>query len=142
MALGFKNDSQRLMDELEALELTNEPLYNLVQDLCQYVEDKYQKDVIITMILRTQEEQDAIYKGKTSSDGRKYDETPWKSPHQFGNSIDIRSHVFTKKEIYDIENYLNSKYDNTNYHKWTAKNHNVGLGDHFHIQYLKVKEKK
>ena len=89
------------------------------------------------MIYRSDQEQNDIYKG-TIRNGRSYDQNPWKSPHQFWQAADIRSTIFTDNETKDIENYLNSKYNNTNYYRWTAKCHKIGEGAyHFHIQYYK-----
>lgn len=126
--LYAKNDSQRLKDELVELYSKNVELHKLIIDLYKWISKTYGKDTIITMIYRTQEEQEQIY-GKG---------TKKKSPHQFWQAIDIRSRTFTEEEIKGIEDYLNNKYNESNYYKWTAKNHKVGEGAyHFHIQYYK-----
>lgn len=136
--LHAKNDSKRLKDELKELKNKNKPLLDLLVDLYHWVDNNFKKDVIITMIYRTQEEQDKIYKGLKRSDGREYDKRPWRSPHQFWVAADIRSKIYSSSEIEKIENYLNNKYNSSNYFKWTAKNHKVGNGAfHFHIQYSK-----
>jgi hypothetical protein len=128
----FKNESIRLKNEYNELIEKNVGLFDLINDLCIYAKNSLREDIVITMIYRTDEEQDSIYK-----DDPKYIAKKFKSPHQFYHAVDIRSHTFTADEIKNIEDYLNNKYNPNNYYKWTAKNHNVGLGDHFHIQYIK-----
>jgi len=132
----FKNDSARLKREYNDLEDSNKGLYDLLTDLAKFCKDSYNKDVVLTMILRTKEEQDNIYKGTKNSKGVKYDDKPWKSPHQFSHALDIRSKTYTKNEIKAIEEYLNDKYNSKNFYKWTALCHDVGQGDHFHIQFV------
>lgn len=131
--LYVKNDSERLNKELIGLKTKNEPLYELILDLHQYIDKTYDKDIIITMIYRTQEEQDYLYRNS-----EKYKKKPFKSPHQFNQAVDIRSWLYTEGEIEDIVEYLNTKYNDSNYYRWTAKVHEVGNnGIHFHIQYYK-----
>jgi len=135
--IKYKNDSDRLCQELQELQHKNVELYELVvNDLAPWVKTMFGKDLVITMIYRTDNEQDEIYSGKTKSDGRKYDERPWKSPHQFYHGVDLRSKTFDNTEIQSIVNYLAMKYNGSNYYSFTAKNHNVGLGDHFHLQFV------
>lgn len=124
----FKNDSERLQDEWRLLDNENGALKLLIYDLDSYVWEKYKKNIVITMIYRTQEEQYDIY-------GPGYEK---KSPHQFWQGVDIRSSTFTKEEIEDIIRYINEAYNDTNYYDWTARCHDVGRGDHFHFQYLEV----
>lgn len=132
--IQYKNNSERLILEHHALEDANKPLFDLIQDAAEYVSREFNKDIVITMIGRTQKEQDDIYAGTTSASGREYDKKPWRSPHQFDHAVDLRSRIFSEDEINQLVDYLNAKYNQVNYYKWTAKNHNVGRGDHFHIQ--------
>lgn len=140
----FKNDSERLQYEWEELREKNYILVEIVEKIADFTGHTLGKDVMITMIGRTNDEQDNIYAGTTRSDGRSYDEKPWKSPHQFDHAVDIRSRTFTKEESEYIEQFINSEYDTENYYRWTAKNHTVykedgtSLGAHFHIQYYKI----
>lgn len=131
--LKAKNDSDRLKHEFVILRKENQPLARLLIDLYHHVDNVFEKDVIMTMIYRSQDEQDAIYK-----DNPKYEKKPWKSPHQFYQAVDIRSSNFTQDEIEKVEKYLNDKYNKLNYYSWTAKCHKVGEGAyHFHIQYYR-----
>ena len=128
--LKAKNDSTRMKYELIHMRRVNRDMYDLLVDLSQWVAQEFQKDTIMTMLFRTQEEQEQIYgKGTTK-----------KSPHQFYHAADIRSRIFSDDEIKRIEDYLNNKYNSTNYYRWTAKNHKVAGGAyHFHIQYIRKK---
>lgn len=129
-----KNDSPRIKRELGDLRTKNKPLLKLILDLYHYVEDNFGKDVVITMIYRTDEEQDYLYRHS-----ERYAKRPFKSPHQFYHAIDIRSWLYTKEEIKQMVDYLNSKYNQDNYYKWTTKVHEVGdNGMHFHIQFVKA----
>lgn len=130
---AMKNNSKRLEEEWEVLDAQNTHLKSLILDLDKYAYDRYQKNLVITMIYRTNEEQDNIYK-----DDERYKKKKFKSPHQFFQGVDIRSSIFNEDEIKDLVNYLNTRYNDSNYYKYTAKCHNVGLGDHFHIQYYKL----
>lgn len=138
MAILVKNQSKRLIDEIWQLKKDNKPLLSLLFDVRNYVSKNFNKDITLTMIYRTQEEQDDIYRGKSNSGGREYDKKPWKSPHQFAHALDLRSKTFTDEEIKELTEYINNKYNGDNYYKTTAIYHNVGLGDHYHIQYYKV----
>lgn len=140
--LHAKNDSQRLKDELIELRTKNKPLLDLIVDLYHYVEDNLHKDVVITMIYRTPQEQDSIYSG-TYRGSRAYDTNPWKSPHQVWTAIDIRTSIYSSTEINQIRDYINNKYNSSNYYKTTAMYHEVikadgtSLAHHFHIQFSK-----
>ena len=129
---SFKDDSQRLKEEYAQLKNKNIHLYNLLHDICAYCNANFNKTVVVTMIYRTEAEQDNIYK-----DDPKYKVRKFKSPHQFWHAIDLRSKTFTPEEIKKIEDYLNNTYNSTNHYKFTARNHTVGLGFHFHTQYTK-----
>ena len=115
MALVFKDESQRLKDEYDELFRRNNELYRMLLDVADWVWYMFKKDLVVTMIRRTQEEQDRIYKGKRNSKGVLYETKPWKSPHQFWHAADLRSRVFTKDEIKQIEDYINNRYKTLNY---------------------------
>lgn len=130
---SLKNDNPRLLGELDDLDKKNPELYDLILDVCQYVKSDICKDVVITMINRTQEEQDELYK-----DSEKYKAKKFYSPHQFGHAADLRSSIYSKEEIDKIVKYVNDKYNATNFYKPSALYHEVGNnGLHFHIQYSK-----
>jgi len=131
MAIKVKNGSKRLIKEIWRLKKENLPLLKLLLDVRNYVKKEFNKDITITMIDRTEEEQDYLYK-----DNARYKRRKFRSPHQFLHAIDLRSSDFTNIEIGLIEGYLNDKYKNVNYYRFTALYHSVGHGDHLHIQLL------
>lgn len=128
----FKNDSDRLKTEYKELSTKNRDLLDIIIETAQYCRHTFNKNIVITMIYRTEVEQDSIYK-----DDPKYKVKKFKSPHQFWDAFDLRSSQFETSEIEKLVNYLNTIYNSTNSYSWTAKNHNIGLGFHFHIQYNK-----
>lgn len=130
--IKFKTD--RVCNEFEELQDKNYYLEDLINDVAQYCKKEFDKNITITMIYRTDEEQDNIYK-----DNERYQFKKFKSPHQFWQAVDLRSRDFTEEEITQLVDYINKKYNVQNYYKWTAKNHEVnGHGEHFHIQYLEI----
>lgn len=127
----FKNQDQRLKTEYNDLPARNSFLAQLLQDLDKYVQNKFKKELVVTMIGRTTLEQAEIYK-----DDPKFKIRAFKSPHQLWHALDLRSKTFTDEEVKDIEDYLNKKYNGNNAYAWTARNHEVANhGEHFHIQY-------
>lgn len=129
----FKNQSDRLENEYRFLKDKNPSLHELMQDLIVWSTRELGMPITITMIDRTQAEQDEIYKNDA-----KYMAKKFKSPHQIAHAVDIRSLTYTPDQIKKTEDYLNEKYNSINIYKWTARNHKVGNGaTHFHIQFAK-----
>lgn len=125
--------SPRIEKEYAKLSTENPELYTLIQDCNDFTYRSFKKTLTLTMIFRTPEEQDYLYKDSAAYAKRKF-----KSPHQFWHAVDIRSFTFTKSEITEIENWLNETYTFNNYYKWTANCHEVGNnGMHFHVQFIK-----
>ena len=132
-----KKDSLRIRRELYALKKRNKDLYDLSVDLSHFIQRQFKKDIIVVMIYRTQGEQNWLYRNS-----RKYKEQKFISPHQMWHAVDIRSRIFTKTEIKQVVDYINEKYDKSNFYRWTAKYHSVGSGYHFHFQYTKKQSHK
>lgn len=138
----FKDDSTRLREEFKKLNTRNKQLKELVEDLALWIKTQFNKELIVTHVLRTNEEQDRIYAG-TKRGSREYDKNPWISPHQVWTAVDLRTWFYTPEEIDKIVNYLNTKYKETNYYRTTAMYHEVfnskgeSHGTHFHIQYTR-----
>lgn len=134
--IEFKNNSNRLKEEFDELVVKNQDLYNILLDCGNFCNEHFDKKAIITMIYRTQEEQDSIYK-----DDEKYKVKKFKSPHQYHHAFDLRSSHLEADEIEKLVKYLNGLYNVGNYYKWTAKNHDIdGAGpqqNHFHVQFVK-----
>jgi uncharacterized protein YcbK (DUF882 family) len=122
--LAFKTN--RIRDEYSQLPKENPGLFELVVDLADYVAQHTKQDLTLTSILRTPEEQAALY----AQSQVKVE----KSAHLTWEAVDLRSLVFTKAEIADICGYLNAKYKNEN-GKTIAFCHTViNNAPHFHVQ--------
>lgn len=105
-------------------------LKSLVYLAKHYMLSKYNYEITITDVLRTQEEQDSIY-----GDNTNYIEKPWKSVHQYFRGVDIRSKDMTGPMINDLRDLLNTiPYDENRPNKKTCIVKDVGRGLHFHIQ--------
>ena len=98
--IEYKNNSNRLKEEFVELGQRNSDLFNLICYLNTFCQFHYNKHIIITMVYRTQEEQDNIYQTDP-----KYLAKKFKSPHQFYHAVDLRSSIFTKEEIDKITKY-------------------------------------
>lgn len=96
----------------------------ILSGFCQL---NFAKDITITHILRTQTEQDEFYAKDAN-----YKKDPWKSVHQFGRGVDIRSRDFNQTEIKRIVDFMNGiDYSKD---KKTCTYHDVGQGVHIHLQ--------
>lgn len=122
----------RLEEEYKELTKRNLTLKALIEDLNIFVNREFKKSLTITMIFRTQSEQDYLYRNS-----EKYKKKKFSSPHQYWHAVDIRSRDFSESQIKQIECYINEKWNSKNYYKWTALNHEVSDGIHFHIQFIK-----
>ena len=122
----------RVNKEWVQLKVKNPELYKIIEEVDNFVWKKYKKNIVITMIFRTESEQDYLYR-----DSKKYAKKKFRSPHQFWQGVDLRTWTFTDKEIKEITDFANKK-QKGNYYKWVAKAHTVGKnGKHFHFQYVK-----
>jgi hypothetical protein len=128
--------THRVHQEFLTLKTKNWPLAAIMLDLADFVHDSFQKDVVMTMIFRTQEEQWELYK---KTDGPK---TKRKSPHMSWLAVDIRDRIYTSAERDQIFEFLKAHYDRTNKlnplpsGSRTAWRHAIkGQAFHFHIQY-------
>ena len=105
-------------------------LRSLINMADEYSTMEFGKDIVITGLLRTQQEQNEIYKKNPD-----YIKKPWKSVHQYGRGCDLRSSIYTSKEIAKFVDFLNMlTYDPKRPNKKTCTFHNVGKGDHLHLQ--------
>lgn len=128
--IKFKTD--RIEKEFDQLYSKNMDLYQIVVFAMYASQTKYKKDLIITEVYRTQEEQDKYYKGKNK----------FRSPHQDWKAVDIRTFHLETKEIKDLVKIINSRYNSTSKYIPVAFYHDIGLGKHIHIQYKRRKNAK
>ncbi len=113
----------------------NRDLYDISQDILTYSQTNFNVTPTITMIYRYQAEQDSLYK-----DNKSYKESKFKSPHQFWQALDYRNTVYTQQQLIQLLEYVNTKYNPTNYYSWTMKCHEVSSnGMHLHLQYVRKK---
>jgi hypothetical protein len=129
--------TERVRQEYEQLKGCNAPLAALVQDLAEFVKVEFRKDVVMTMIFRTQEEQWALYE---KTDGP---QTTRVSPHMLWQAVDLRDWIYTPKQKQAIGGFLKRHYDATNrlprLHggSRTYMLHKIkGGAMHFHVQYV------
>ena len=126
----IKFKSKRIAKEYLSPDLSDD-LLSIICILSAYCQLEFKKDITLTGLYRTQEEQDKIYLNSRKHK-KQYKLSPWYSVHQFWRGCDIRSKNFTLKEQKRIMIFLNLITYDTKYK--TAKHHTVGLGKHFHLQ--------
>ncbi len=86
--------------------------------------------LVVTCLLRTRKEQERIF-ALAQKLGRK---EPERSPHEFGRAADIRTQEIPDEVIVELVDYLNRKYPYDNPNMKCAIRHDVGSGDHVHVQ--------
>lgn len=122
MALGFKTN--RIRDEYAQLLVKNPRLFYLLSELTMYVQARHKKDVVLTSILRTPEEQADLYKNSQKK--------VVKSPHLTWEAVDLRSSIYTEEEVKDILAYINGRIKNPD-GKQSFVHAIPGNVDHFHV---------
>lgn len=132
----LSSKSKRIGDEFQLLTQKNPALAQLILDLTDFVRVEFRKDVMMTMIYRTQNEQWDLYK---KTDGAKTKRT---SPHMRWEAVDLRDWIYTAHEKAAIEKWLHKHYDATNQLAKLGSGsrtywlHRIkGQALHFHIQY-------
>ena len=124
--MRFKTD--RVKAEFEKLAELNSKLHALLLKLDTFCLTVMGKDVCLTHIFRTEEEQKQLYAATP------IDKRPKSSPHQVWGACDVRSRDFNKEQIEQILDFLvaqpKGRYrTNAIYHKIP------GNTDHLHLQY-------
>ena len=123
----FKSD--RIRDEWSQLAFKNLPLFDIINRLHDHVAEVYGKELVLTSILRTKEENDELYKDTPP------EQRPAASPHCIWGAVDVRSSTFTDEEITSLTAWLNASFRNPS-GKATALYHSIpGQAKHFHIQH-------
>lgn len=93
-----------------------------------YCTENFGRDIQLTDIYRTQEEQDRYYK-----DDPNYKIQKWYSTHQFWRAIDVGVNKYSESQRQELCNYINKHFNYKGSHN-TCVYHNVGKGWHFHLQ--------
>ena len=102
-------------------------LLDILNFVDHYMEAKYNYTITVTDTIRTQKEQDRIYK-----DNAKYKKKKFNSVHQYARGADISVKGMNIEMINDLVSVLNRIKYSDKYK--TATHHDVGAGDHIHIQ--------
>lgn len=108
-------------------DLLDPKLKSLIKVLSVFSRHQFNKNIVLTDIYRTQDEQDDLYKDSTD-----YQKHPWKSVHQFWRGVDVRTTSYDSNEKVEILEFMN-KFTYSNDRK-TLIFHNAGHGEHFHMQ--------
>ena len=98
----------------------------VLDNFCQY---HFGKELVITEVLRTLDMQDKYYK-----DDPVYQKKTFLSVHMFGRGIDIRSSDFDEVQIQKMLDFVNTAFPYGDGEHDTAIFHNVGQGEHIHLQ--------
>jgi len=122
--LKFKTPAQR--EQWVAMGTKNPALVDLVIDVSEYITLMFGKETVLTSILRTPEEQAALYAASPTK--------VVNSPHLTYEAVDLRSSLYTPEEIASICAYLNLTYRNANGKKVAIFHKIPGNVDHMHIQ--------
>lgn len=124
----IKFKTERVEKEWAYLEEVNKPLHMLIEMLESFVTLELHKDVTLTSIFRSKEEQAALYVNVPS------DKKVLDSPHMHWRAVDLRSSDFTDAEIKRMLTFLNAfRYMEG---RSVALYHTIaGNVAHFHVQY-------
>jgi len=115
----------RIEVEFKELFNRNRRLYQLILVAGQYSEFEFRKEVTITSLYRTPEENAALYAPNVE---------PISKPHTIWQAVDLRSVIYSAPEIYKFVQFLNlwTVFDGK---KLTAFCHSIpGGSQHFHVQ--------
>lgn len=123
----FKTD--RIKDEYSQLHESNNRLWQLIYTLSQFTELEFNKDVVLTCIYRTEEENNALY-AETPPEKR-----PPTSPHCSWKAVDLRSTIYTDTEITRMLEFLNCFRYQGGQRKVAIYHLINGNTWHMHIQY-------
>lgn len=125
--MKFKSD--RIRDEYAKLPFKNMPLFDIITRLNEKTVNDYGKEITLTSILRTKEENDALYANVAP------DKRPQAAPHLIWGAVDVRSSDFTPAQIAAITDWANKTFKNPS-GKLIAIYHCIpGNAPHWHFQY-------
>lgn len=97
-----------------------------------FTQAKFRKEIMVTDLMRLRIHQIIIYKRLEKYKDIPESEIPH-SVHEYGRGADFRVTNFTEEEITDIMELINKiPYGDKRY--MTALRHDIGTGDHIHVQ--------
>ena len=101
--LNIKFKTRRIREEWQELHTKNFMLVSVVMAIAVFCRLEFGKSLVMTSIYRTAKEQKALaVRGGQGSSGL--------STHCFWRAVDFRSWIFTKEEIEQIIEFINSSY--------------------------------
>lgn len=125
----MQTKTNRIAEEFQTLDVKNKRLKQLIMLTDQFSKLEFGKEIVVTEIYRTVEEQKELYK-HTPPDRR-----PKVSPHQLWHSVDLRSWIYTDREIERLLEFLNC-FRYLEGQRKVAVYHKIRMGAaHFHVQY-------
>lgn len=141
-----KNEKERLWREFR--EEIDKRLQTIIYAVAGFLASEHRVELTITQLIRTEAEQDIIYLNHPDPAVRaEYQRRPWLSVHQVGRGADIRvrwskrffnttalSREEQDKIASSIDAFLDSRFDYDFGRLETSVRHDIGRGDHIHIQ--------
>lgn len=97
-----------------------------------FCKQKYGREITVTELIRLRPQQIMIYQDTPKYKGKPHTEIPH-SVHEYGRGADVRTHGFTKEQINEMLELLNKLPYGDSTHD-TAIYHDIGTGEHIHIQ--------
>jgi len=133
--IEYKSDRERLNMESGNVK---QKLVNILKLGIEWASIEYPnyETFTITGVHRTQKEQDDIYgNNKDKKLAAKYKRKPWPSVHMYWRGLDIRTKDMPRGMAKRLTEFFNMiRYDKKRPKKKTAILHNVGKGNHIHLQ--------
>jgi len=140
-----KEEEERLKQEFRGIDRR---LQTMLYFIVGYLYVRHGVETVITHLLRIQDEQDDIYSSHPDPAVQEaYRAKPWYSVHQCHRGADLRtrwrrkwwgSKDLTPEEMdiiaKDLDNQLDRRFEYDFGKRQTSIRHNVGRGDHIHIQ--------
>lgn len=126
-SLEILYDEERLVNEFIKLPVK---LQEILWYASAYSKLRFNVQLVLTHIFRTQEEQDAIYKNDA-----KYKQKKYTSVHQLYRGADARLHDMGVENAKKLADHINSLFKYSPDSKLnTVLVHDVGQGNHIHFQ--------
>lgn len=123
--INFK--TPRIQNEWVTLQAQNLTLFNIIKSAALLVQLNFNKDLTITEIFRTPQENSNLYTNSVEP-------PPGSRPHTTWNAVDLRSSTFTPGEIQQLLTFLN-QYKVFEGKKKCAAHHKIKENVfHFHVQ--------
>lgn len=145
--LQFKAGEEKHLEH-EFYYMIDKRLQSILYFIAGYLMVVHGVELVITQLHRTNEEQDDIYRSHSDAEVQAaYRANPWVSVHQVNRGADVRvrwpkklwSYKYLNREeqdeiAADLDSQLDERFEYDFGRKQTSVRHDVGRGDHIHIQ--------